>query len=115
LQRRDGWVEWLNVGGPILGAIPGAAFVNGVAVLNPGDFLLGYSDGILECCNTLYEPFGLHRLMAAARSAIGRSASSLLFSVLGPAQDFAAGRERTDDLAVLVVRRLPEVRALGTA
>ena len=106
--RRDGSVEWLSRGGPVLGAVPDATFVNGGAVLNPGDTLLGYTDGILECRNTRGEEFGVERLVDATRSAIAPSASATLFSVLGSVQDFAAAEPRLDDLALMVVRRLGE-------
>ena len=106
--RRDGSVEWLSRGGPVLGAVPDATFVNGGAVLNPGDTLLGYTDGILECRNTRGEEFGVERLVDATRSAISPSASATLFSVLGSVQDFAAAEPRVDDLALMVVRRLGE-------
>jgi len=106
--RRDGSVEWLSAGGPVLGAVPDATFVNGGAVLNPGDTLLGYSDGILECCNARGEEFGVERLVDATRSAIAPSASATLFSVLGSVQDFAADAPRVDDLALMVVHRLDE-------
>lgn len=106
--RRDGSVEWLSAGGPVLGAVPDATFVNGGAVLNPGDTLLGYSDGILECRNARGEEFGVERLVDATRSAIAPSASATLFSVLGSVQDFAAAEPRVDDLALMVVHRLDE-------
>jgi serine phosphatase RsbU (regulator of sigma subunit) len=104
--RRDGSVEWLSRGGPVLGAVPDATFVNGDAVLNPGDTLLGYSDGIIECRNARGEEFGVERLVEATRSALGPSASAMLFSVLGSVQDFAAAEPRLDDLALMVVHRL---------
>ena len=111
--RRDGSVEWLSRGGPVLGAVPDATFVNGDAVLNPGDTLLGYSDGILECRNARGEEFGVERLVEATRSAIGPSASAMLFSVLGSVQDFAAAEPRVDDLALLVVHRLDAAQLRG--
>jgi serine phosphatase RsbU (regulator of sigma subunit) len=102
--RHHGSVEFLSAGGPVLGAIPSATFVTGRTTLNPGDTLLGYSDGILECENTWGEQFGLERLVDATSSAArGTSANALLFSVLGAAQDFAAGKARMDDLALMVV------------
>jgi serine phosphatase RsbU (regulator of sigma subunit) len=102
--RRDGSVEWLNAGGAVLGAVPDATFVNGSTTLHPGDTLLSYSDGILECQNTQGEQFGLERLVDATRSTVGgRSAVAVLFSVLGATQDFAASEPRIDDLALMVV------------
>jgi serine phosphatase RsbU (regulator of sigma subunit) len=105
--RRDGSVEWLNTGGAVLGAVPDATFANGSTTLHPGETLLSYSDGILECQNTRGEQFGLERLVDASRSAVGRpSANAVLFSVLGAAQDFAASEPRTDDVALMVVHHL---------
>lgn len=106
--RRDNSVEWLCAGGPVLGAFPDAAFVNASAALNPGDTLLGFSDGILECCNSQDEEFGMERLVDAARSALSPSASAMLFSVLGSVQDFAAAEPRVDDFALMVVHRVDE-------
>ena len=102
--RREGSLEFLGTGGPVLGAVPGATFDTGRATLHPGDTLLGYSDGILECENTWGEQFGLERLVDATRSAACcPSANAALFSVLGATRDFAAGKARMDDIALMVV------------
>ena len=51
LIRKDHTVELLEEGGPLLGAVPNAPFTNGRVVLGPGDTLIAYSDGIVECRN----------------------------------------------------------------
>jgi serine phosphatase RsbU (regulator of sigma subunit) len=107
LLRQDGSADWLASGGPVLGAVREAAFANGMTVLDRGDTLVSYSDGILECRNTLGEEFGVERLAQAAAAA-GASANTLLFSVLGAVQDFAAGEPPADDLSLMVVHRLDE-------
>ena len=38
-------------GGPLLGALEGAEFQSGELMLEPGDTLVAYSDGVLECRN----------------------------------------------------------------
>jgi len=106
--RRDGSAEWLGPGGPVLGAVPDATFVNGGTTLSPGDTLLGYSDGILECRNARGEEFGVTRLVDATHSAVG-SADAMLFSLLGAMQDYAADEPRVDDLAMMVVHRLDQI------
>lgn len=105
LLRRDGTVESLREGGPLLGALPHAFFGSGRVVMEPGDTLVGYSDGIVECRNSRDEEFGAERLLAAARNASGSSASTMLFSILGAVQDFAGSRPRDDDFTLIVVRR----------
>src|SRR6201987_985669 len=65
LLRADGRTELLERGGPLLGAIEGAKFELGEVFLEPGDTLVAYSDGVLECHNASKEEFGLDRILAA--------------------------------------------------
>ncbi|MGE5206022.1 MAG: PP2C family protein-serine/threonine phosphatase [Chlamydiota bacterium] len=111
--RADGQVEMLFAGGPLLGAVAGAAFSNGQICLAPGETLIGYSDGVVECRNRNGQDFDALRLAAAAAGA-PCSAGAILFSVLGATQDFAAAQPRADDIALLVVHRLtPAARAVS--
>lgn len=105
LLRRDEELERLATGGPLLGAVAGTAFENGHTTLAPGETLIGYSDGVVECRNGQGEDFEAERLALAAREAGDSSASAILFSVLGATQDFAATQPRADDVALLVVHR----------
>ena len=105
LLRASGAIEQLRSGGPVLGALAGTAFLNGKATLEPGDTLLGYSDGITECRNAGGEEFGAEKLLDAARAARHAGAAATLFSVLGAVEDFAGDYPREDDLALIVVHR----------
>jgi serine phosphatase RsbU (regulator of sigma subunit) len=105
LLRAKGGVETLQQGGPLLGVLPDASFENGRVVLEPGDLLLGYSDGLIESCNQRDEEFGVDRLLAAALGAERASANAMLFSVVGAVQDFAGGHPREDDFTLIVVHR----------
>jgi len=106
LLRRNGSVETLREGGPMLGAVAGATFNCGRVRLGHGDTLVMYSDGLIECRNARDEEFGTRGLLAAARAAAGSSASATLFSLLGAVQDFAGGHSRGDDLTLMVLRHL---------
>src|SRR5467141_4701850 len=52
LLRHNKTVERLEKGGPMLGALQGAAYDSGSVRLNTGDMLLAYSDGVTECRNS---------------------------------------------------------------
>jgi serine phosphatase RsbU (regulator of sigma subunit) len=84
--------------------VPHAAFERGSVHLSAGDLLLVCSDGILESFNETEQEFGAMRLQTELRRAQGGSAESVLFSVLGSVQDFAAPRPLTDDMTLVVVR-----------
>jgi len=104
LLRADGRLELLSDGGPVLGAVPFAVFERGSVRLGSGDLLLTCSDGILESFNEAEQEFGNMRLQTELRRAQGGSAESVLFSVLGAVQDFAAPRPLTDDMTLVVVK-----------
>jgi len=104
LLRKNGQLELLSDGGPVLGVVPAAVFESGTVKLRGGDLLLACSDGILESFNEAEQEFGNMRLQTELRRAHGGSAEAVLFSVLGAVQDFAAPRPLTDDMTLMVVK-----------
>ena len=108
LLRADGRTDLLERGGPPLGAIEGAEFELGELILEPGDTLVAYSDGVLECRNTSEdseEEFGVDRIVAALRRADSSSAQSTLMMLLATLQDFANGSPLRDDVSLTVIQR----------
>jgi len=105
LLRADGALENLSEGGPVLGVVPGARFDRGTVQLQLGDAMLVCSDGILESFNEADQEFGSRRLEAEFRRAHRGSAETVLFSVLGAVQDFAAPRPLTDDMTLALITR----------
>lgn len=105
LLRADGRTCLLDTGGPLLGAIEGAEYRTGELLLEPGDTLVAYSDGILECRSPAEEEFGMERLIAASRQAAQHSAHDMLMTLLAAVQDFANGHPLSDDLSLTVIKR----------
>ncbi len=114
LLRANGKLESLSEGGLLLGVVATAPYLRGSVVLESGDLLLAYSDGVLETRNGSDEEFGLERIEARLRAAAlvrndervnNKSAESILFSMLGSVQDFAASQPLVDDLSLVVIRR----------
>jgi serine phosphatase RsbU (regulator of sigma subunit) len=113
LILRGGEVVRLEKGGPMLGATHSAKFSAETVMLEPGDTLMAYSDGVTECRNAQDDEFDLKRLSTAARAASGESAGQTLFSTLGAVLDFAGGCAPGDDLTLLVVRRRERAGAIA--
>ncbi len=105
LLQADGRIRLLDVGGPLLGAIEGAEYQSGELFLEPGDTLVAYSDGVIECRNSSEEEYGVDRLMAALEQAERPSAHYTLMMLLAAVQDFANGRPLSDDLSLTVIQR----------
>ena len=100
----DGGVRWVGTSNLLLG--PRRRWHGGTTTLTlrPGDALVLYSDGLTEARSGPVF-FGDDRLFAAAQSATGRSAAETVEHIEATALDFAG--ELSDDLAILVLRRLP--------
>jgi sigma-B regulation protein RsbU (phosphoserine phosphatase) len=125
LLRANGELELLSDGGMLLGVVAATPYTCGSFVLEKGDVLMVYSDGITESQNGAGEEFGYARLEDQLRSAAGvagaagdqktaaaetpetqlRTADGVLFSVLGAVQDFAAACPLVDDMTLAVIRR----------
>ncbi len=111
LLRANGELESLSEGGLLLGVQAGASYVSGSFQLGEGDVLMIYSDGITESPNSAGEEFGYARLEQQLRGAqtasanTNGSADTMLFSILGAVQDFAATRSLIDDMSLVIVRR----------
>jgi sigma-B regulation protein RsbU (phosphoserine phosphatase) len=105
LFRQDGDVQLLETGGPLLGALQGAEFASGELTLGPGDTLVVYSDGVVECRNPEGEEFGLDRLIAALPRAKQHSAHGTLMMLLAVVQEFANGYPMSDDMSLTLIQR----------
>src|SRR5215467_8234648 len=103
IHRANGQIEQLSVGGPILGALSQARFEGATLEFSPTDILVGYSDGLIECRNANDEEFGMDRLLDAVRRSANLCGGEALFSIVGAAQDFAAGTPRSDDMTLMIV------------
>ncbi len=107
LLRACGTINLLADGGPLLGAVAEAQFTAARVTLEPGDTLVGYSDGLLECRNEAGDEFGLERLLPEVIKTASLPTSAMLFSIIGAAQDFAGSNAREDDCTLMVVQRKP--------
>lgn len=92
LQRRDGAVEALCAGGPIIGLGAALPFEEGRARLAPGDRLVLYSDGITEHGGADGVLFGDTRFRAALRQSRGRPLDAACEHVLAALRAFCGGR-----------------------
>ena len=110
LIRENEEVQELSAGGPVLGTISTTSFVNGTAVLLPGDTLLAYSDGISECRNESGIEFGTSSLIKGTRALSGLNPRVVLFSVLAAVENFAGKQHREDDIALIALHRFRTCR-----
>jgi serine phosphatase RsbU (regulator of sigma subunit) len=77
-------------------------------VLEPGDILVLYTDGVSEAQNGNEELFEVERLLDAARSSRERTAEAVQVAILAAVDQFVGDAAQFDDLTVVVAMRDPQ-------
>ena len=110
VRRKNGVVEEL----PLpphrlpLGALLDGQYVASRATIEPGDLILGYSDGVTEAHVPGGELFGEERLIAALAGAPGEP-DAVVKAVLTAVSEFTRGAEPYDDITLVAIERRAEV------
>ena len=107
-------VEELPKGAPALGLMKDAPYTEQYADLQPGDLMLLYSDGLTEARDEQDNFFGHQRLLDLLPSLRGLSAEAVGQRLLDAVEAFAGEARPSDDLSMIVVRRLPGQALLAT-
>jgi sigma-B regulation protein RsbU (phosphoserine phosphatase) len=100
----NGQHRCLSTGGTVIGIFPDADFEQETVRLGPGDLLLAYTDGIVECVNEYGEEFGQERLVELVHRHSELSADDLQKIVVDNVLDWAYEEERDDDMTLIVAR-----------
>jgi serine phosphatase RsbU (regulator of sigma subunit) len=87
-----------------LGDLEESAYAEKVQPLQPGDVLVWYTDGIVECENERGEEYGEKRFRAAIRRAADFDPVSMRETVVNAAGQFFGERPRKDDITMVFAR-----------
>jgi sigma-B regulation protein RsbU (phosphoserine phosphatase) len=90
--------------GTALGFEPGIDFPPTELVVQDGDALVFYTDGVSEAFNSQEECYGSERLLADAGALVDHSAAAMAGRLLEKVREFAGRAPQSDDIAILVLR-----------
>jgi len=105
LRGSNGDVETILGSNIPIGVVADEHYVQETILINPGDKLLAYSDGITEACNSEGEEFGLDRLVFLVKAASQENMppATLLQSMRHQLHTFVGGNRLMDDQTALFV------------
>jgi sigma-B regulation protein RsbU (phosphoserine phosphatase) len=107
LHWRDGRMNILPIPkGTIIGVIPGGKYVHSEVVLNRGDFLLCFTDGVSEAQTSAGEEYSESRLLNVVKTIASHSLESILSHVRIDVADFSGDSRLADDFTMLAIRKL---------
>jgi phosphoserine phosphatase RsbU/P len=112
LMRNDGSHVLLKATGPAVGMLPGASYKIAEVVIEPGETLFTYTDGVPEAKNPQGQFFGNERMLALLKSNKVKDSSQLLLSVKDALTGFMQDAVQFDDITMLAVHRHEDTPSL---
>jgi len=104
IRRLSGKAEGLEGGNMPVGLFAEAEYESASAKMEPGEFLVIYSDGVSEAANIRRELFEEERLRDVLEGFKGQTVEELALSVRDAVKAFSAGAPQSDDITMLVVQ-----------
>jgi sigma-B regulation protein RsbU (phosphoserine phosphatase) len=105
-RSATGLIEELQSTSLIIGAFEFAEFSSDNVVLESGDVLFVYSDGLTEAEDESRAMFGEDRVKEIILREAPNGAKTLYEAILTGIQDFIRGRSQTDDITFVIVQRM---------
>ena len=102
--RKSGAAERLSVGGMPLGIMDGAPYQSGEMTLEAGDWLVAFTDGVVEAENPAQQQYGEERFLVMLRWGAQMTPQGLLDAILADVARFAGNAAQHDDITCVLVK-----------
>lgn len=104
LRRSNGLIERLDVGGLPIGIQADAKYESASTALEPGDWLIIFTDGLVEAVNARDEDFDEPRLLSVLEAGPCATPKELLDRLMGSLDLFVGSTPQHDDVTCLLVK-----------
>lgn len=104
LCRTGGLIERLDVGGLPFGILPETTYQEGTVTLSPGDWLVIFTDGMVEAENARQEDYGETRLQAAIATGKTFTPAELLKRLMTELDLFVGNTPQHDDVTCMLLK-----------
>ena len=104
LRRQTGAIERLETGGIPLGINENVAYESGTVTLQSGDWLVIFTDGVVEAENVRAEEYGEARLLAMLHANVAVAPSMLLNTIMLDLDRFVGTAPQHDDVTLLLLK-----------
>lgn len=104
LRRASGSIERLDVGGLPLGIMPDAKYESASVTLQSGDWLVIFTDGLVEAENARQDEYGEPRLLSAIGAGASGTPSEMLNRLMTEVDVFVGATPQHDDVTCLLIK-----------
>jgi sigma-B regulation protein RsbU (phosphoserine phosphatase) len=114
LVSGDGSFRRLEVGGPVLGILSDAEWLEGRLRLRQDEVLVCYTDGATEASNHAGEEYGEARFIDAVRANMSLTPYRLCTALYASMRAFVGATLQTDDTTYLAIKRMEKAPAAAS-
>jgi sigma-B regulation protein RsbU (phosphoserine phosphatase) len=104
LCRKSGALERLDAGGLPIGIHADAPYQSGTVVLAPGDWLVIFTDGVVEAMNTRSDEYGETRLLSSIAASSSGTPGEMMRRIMTDLDFFVGNTPQHDDVTCLLVK-----------
>ncbi len=104
LRRQNGVIERLETGGMPLGIMENVPYESGRVTLQSGDWLVIFTDGVVEAENNQQQEYGEERLITMLNWGTALTPAMLLSSILADLDRFVGTAPQHDDVTCLLLK-----------
>jgi len=104
LSRSNGLIERLDVGGLPLGIQPEAKYESASVTLAPGDWLLIFTDGLVEAENSHQQEYGEARVLSTIAAGATLTPDEMLKRLMTELDQFVGQTPQHDDVTLMLLK-----------
>lgn len=104
LRRSTGQLERLSAGGIPLGILDGTSYPTSTVTMNPGDWLVIFTDGVVEAENAGAHEYGEDRLIQQVNAGLALTTPQLLQRIMTDLDVFVADTPQHDDITLMLLK-----------
>jgi phosphoserine phosphatase RsbU/P len=104
LRRSSGAIERLTNGGVPFGILPAAPYQSGEVTLQSGDWLVIFTDGVIEAMNVRGDEYGEERLLQVMAAGAATTPDEMLRRIMHDLDLFVGTTPQHDDITCLLLK-----------
>ena len=104
LRRANGQIERLDVGGLPFGILPEAKYESARVTLSPGDWMIIFTDGLVEAENARQEEYGEARVLTVLEAGKSGTPVDLLNRMMADVDLFVGNTPQHDDVTCMLLK-----------
>jgi len=103
-SKKDGEMKFIESIAPPVGPSPDTKYTDVKTILNPGDIIILFTDGVSEAMSKKREEFGQEKVFQILKENANNQPEVIIDKIIKDLREFTAGYEQSDDISLIVMK-----------